>query len=100
MASGRRMPPGWARFRRMILERAHYRCECSGCGHCGTGCGRPGKLEAAHIVSVWKDPSRELDPSNVMAKCVKCHLSQTLAERRGDTPQTLAWRQLVRDMLK
>ena len=94
------MPPGWARFREMALNRAHYRCECSGCGHCGDGCGRPGKLEAAHIVSVWKAPGREMDPSNVRALCVKCHLQETLAERRGDTPQTLAWRQLVRDMLK
>ena len=83
----------------MVLERAHYRCECSGCGHCGEGCGRPSKLEAAHIVSVYKAPEREMDPTNVMAKCVKYRLSQTLAERRGDTPQSTAWRHLVNDLL-
>ena len=99
MSHGRRVRPGWARFRAMVLERAHYRCECSGCEHCGEGCRRPGKLEAAHVVSVYKAPEREMDPTNVRALCRFCHLQETLAERRRDTPQSVAWRQLVNELL-
>lgn len=42
-------------------------------------CGRGKKLEVHHIVPVHVDPSRELDPTNLMTLCEKgpgmnCHL--------------------------
>ena len=43
MASGRRYPRGWYAFRKYILERDGYRCR---------ECGKPGKLEVSHIISV------------------------------------------------
>ena len=88
MGSGRRVPPGWPRFRLMIFDRDGYRC---------VDCGRPGRLEASHDLPVWKYPHLEMDETNVKARCRPCHLA---FDRRPTPPATVAWRQLVRDMLK
>ena len=86
MGSGRRLPPGWPQFRKMIFERDGWRC---------VNCGKPGKLECAHIVDVQVDPSRELDPSNARALCRECHLAETRQQRRKVSPEQQAWFELV-----
>ena len=88
MGHGRRYPKGWSRFRRYILDRDGWRC---------AACSRPGRLEVSHIVAVHVDPSRELDPDNVRVLCRACHLK---ADAKPISPETLAWRALVRDMLE
>ena len=88
MGHGRRMPPGWQAFRRMILDRDGWRC---------VDCSRASRLEASHTLSVKTHPHLELDPDNVKARCYPCHQA---FDRKPVSPQTLAWRALVLDILK
>ena len=71
-----------------LLDRDGWRCaECS----------RPGKLEVSHVIPVWKRPDLELVESNVRVLCRSCHLK---ADRKPISPETVAWRALVADMLE
>ena len=83
MGSGRRYPPGWARFRRMILDRDGWRC-CE--------CGKPGRMEVSHIVSVKDHPDLELVETNCRTLCRPCHLAH---DRRPISAERLAWRNMV-----
>ena len=58
-----------------VIRRANGRCQDP--AHQG----RHGRLVADHIVERRDDPSRQLDPSNGMARCWACHTRKTNAER-------------------
>lgn len=68
----------WKRLRRFVLQRDGYRC---------TVCGGAGRLEVHHRVAV-ADGGPELDPGNLTAVCVPCHLRL----HRKETPERAAWR--------
>ena len=84
MGSGRRVPPGWPRFRRMILDRDGWRCR---------DCGKPGKLEVSHIIAVYLRPDLELDPDNCRVRCRGCHL---VADRKPESAERRAWCEYVK----
>jgi len=54
-------------WRNEILKRANGRCEL---------CGKKTKLEVHHKISVFKDISMMLDPTNGIALCHECHLKE------------------------
>lgn len=58
-----------------VIRRAGGRCQDR--AHQG----RHGRLVADHIIERRDDPSRQLDPSNGMARCWACHTRKTNAER-------------------
>ena len=58
-----------AALRTVTLERDGYRCR---------KCGRAGRLEADHVVPLWRGGSHELH--NMQALCVGCHVAKTQAE--------------------
>ena len=53
MGHGRRYPRGWYRFKTYILERDGHRCQ-------NPECGKAGRLEISHILSVKARPDLEL----------------------------------------
>jgi len=55
---------GWHTLRCRFLEK-HPECSC---------CGKATELEAHHVVPVHLDPSLELEESNLIALCQRCHL--------------------------
>jgi 5-methylcytosine-specific restriction endonuclease McrA len=66
------------RWRKLVLDRAGWRCQAPGCGRQG---GRGGvRLFADHIVE-RKDGGAPLDPENGMALCASCHGFKTARER-------------------
>ena len=75
----------WAELRRQCFEAAGWRC---------VDCGRPGRLEADHIIPLVKGGLNEL--RNLAARCRGCHIEKT----RRDFPATPApgvnaWRELL-----
>jgi 5-methylcytosine-specific restriction endonuclease McrA len=57
--------PKWSDVRK---EHIKYQPYCQACG-------RKEDLEVHHIIPVHKDPSKELDPNNLITLCGKtCHL--------------------------
>lgn len=89
MGSGRRYPRGWYRFRNYILERDGHRCQ-------NPECGKPGRLEVSHVLSVRDRPDLELVESNARALCRSCHLA---FDAKPIPPATVAWRKLVTELL-
>ena len=75
--------PGYARARRLALERDDHRCQ---------GCGRTDKLETHHIDEDW----RNNDVDNLVTVCVDCHprrrtpgeppIARTVASRQHPVP--------------
>ena len=57
----------WARVRKQVFERDGYRC---------TSCGKAGRLECHHRVSLWKGGAR-YDLTNLETLCSRCHLAVT-----------------------
>ena len=89
MGHGRRYPRGWYRFKTYILERDGHRCQ-------NPECGKAGRLEISHILSVKDRPDLELVAENCRALCRSCHLQ---ADRRPVSPATTAWREMVAELL-
>ena len=56
---------GWFAFRK-----AHIKSYCEACGKKGT-IFKP--LELHHVEPFHKNPARELDPTNVITGCRRCH---------------------------
>ena len=81
----------WERTRRRIFQRDHYRCVL---------CGRAGRLECDHIVSLANggDP---WDPTNLRALCRSCNIKRARDERilALSTPGQKEWRQLIETMV-
>ena len=63
-ACGVTRSPQWGKVRRAWLL-AHDRCAC---------CSTKNDLEVHHIVPVHVDPTRELDGTNLVTLCRRCHL--------------------------
>jgi hypothetical protein len=67
---------------RLKVERfgsiAAARCEDQTCEVPG---GRGGKVYGDHVVERRDDPSRELDPGNVLFRCPVCHGRKTIEAR-------------------
>ena len=82
----------WARTRRAVFERDGWRC---------VRCGRAGRLECDHVVPLEADPGQDpYDPDGLQTLCGSCHIRKTAAEnRRPLTPEELAWRGLVSELL-
>ena len=80
----------WQRLRRYILKRDKWRCRI---------CGRPGRMEIDHLVPLEQggDP---WEPSNLAATCRTCHIRKTAAENTKAGPEVVAWRELVRAMVR
>ena len=81
----------WAAARRVVFERDGWRCVM---------CGKAGRLECDHILSLDDDPTQ--DPYAVagcQALCRQCHIEKTAHEnRREPTEAELAWRALVAEL--
>lgn len=74
-------------FRKAMLKRAKYRCEC---------CGLSGKLELHHPHKL-EDGGDPWDPENIRVLRRECHLK----EHRGPlAPEIQAWSDFVRDAFK
>ena len=56
--------PEWKTVRKLHLEREG----------CCQACNKISKLEVHHIIPVHKDRTLELDPSNLITLCDRCHL--------------------------
>lgn len=68
----------YEQWRKLVLDRAGWRCQGAGCGRQG---GRGGvTLFADHIVE-RKDGGALLDPENGQALCGSCHTKKTVAAR-------------------
>lgn len=67
--------PEYREWRRIVIARAHFRCEGEECGR--SDC----RLYADHIVEV-RDDGAKFDPANGQALCGSCHVAKTNAERR------------------
>ena len=82
----------WAAVRRAVFERDGWRCR---------KCGRAGRLEIDHIVPMQREPGQDpFDPNGLQTLCRRCHIRKTAAEnRRPLTPEELAWRGLVTELL-
>lgn len=66
------------KWRKLVLDRARWRCQGPGCGAQG---GRGGvRLFADHIVE-RQDGGALLDPENGQALCGSCHTKKTAAAR-------------------
>ena len=68
----------YQRMRRRILNERGCRCE---------SCGRAGRLELHHVVSV--EDGGDDSPDNLRALCRPCHFGE---HKRGPGPDRRAWR--------
>jgi len=67
----------YAEWRRIVISRAHGRCQDPSCKHPN----RYGiRLFADHVIEL-KDGGAPFDPSNGLARCGSCHTIKTVAER-------------------
>lgn len=74
----------YEKFRRAMLERAGYRCEC---------CGLAGKLELHHKIPIAPPHNGDpWDPENCRVLRRECHLN----EHRTPNPQAEAWQQFIK----
>ena len=83
----------YERFRRAMLERAKFRCEC---------CGKAGKLELHHIRRL-EDGGDPWDPKNCQILTRDCHLAVTRKEneqRNPIPPEVQAWNDFIKSAFK
>ena len=78
----------WSRLRRRILDRDGWRCRV---------CGKPGRLEADHVVPLERGGDA-WDPDNLQCLCRSCHIEKTTRENTRPDPEREAWRRLVSEM--
>ena len=64
----------WAHCRFLAFAKANFRCE---------KCGKAGKLEGHHLVSLDKGGS-PYDPANVKTLCRDCHIELSLFPQRRE----------------
>ena len=76
----------WRRLRLQIFDRDGYRCR---------KCGKPGRLEAHHIVPVTQG-GLPFEQDNILTYCRGCHIEH---HRQAD-PARRAWLDFVRDLTK
>ena len=76
----------WEHVRRQAFKRDGYRCQ---------QCGKPGRLEAHHIIDLDQGGA-EYDLSNIRAYCRDCHIAH---HRKPLSPEREAWRVLVAELL-
>ena len=79
----------YERFRRAMLRRAGYRCEC---------CGKAGRLELHHIERL-EDGGAAWDPENCQILTRACHLEVTRKEneqRNPTPPEVKAWQHFIK----
>ena len=80
----------WEAVRVAVFTRDSYRC---------TRCGRPGRLEADHVVPLEKGGA-EYDLSNITTLCRPCHFLKTAGESgRVPIPGAAAWAGMVRKII-
>ena len=79
--------PVWPHLRRRVFDRDGWRCR---------SCGRTGALECDHVKPIDQG-GEPFDMDNLQALCRGCHVAKTARDRRqqSETPERLAWRQLV-----
>ena len=77
-----------------MLDRDGWRCQ---------GCGRSGRLECHHRVSLWRDPGQDpYDLAGIQVLCRRCHIRVTAEERLERNPPSPAearWDALVASLL-
>ena len=79
----------YERFRRAMMERARYRCEC---------CGKAGKLELHHIHRL-EDGGDPWAPANCQILTRECHLAVTRTENEQKNPKPAgfqAWQNFIK----
>ena len=80
----------WQAVRVEAFERDHYRCVV---------CGRPGALEADHVVPLEKGGA-EYDLGNIQTLCRRCHFAKTKDESgRVPIPGAAAWAGMIREII-
>ena len=65
----------WAHCRFLAFTRDKFRC---------VRCGRAGKLEGHHKVSLSEAPLAAYDPANVTTYCRDCHIELSLFPQRRE----------------
>ena len=83
----------WQAMRRVVLERAGYRC---------TSCGKSGRLEVDHITPIQRETGQNpYDINGLQALCRACHFAKSATEARkyALTDDEIAWRKLVLEMM-
>src|SRR5690554_8195633 len=82
----------WRKLRKVVLDRAGWRCEWVEDGvRCGRDLREPGQGHADHIEEVRDNPARFWDLDNLRALCKKHHMGKTLlvaADRDRRTPES------------
>ena len=76
----------WERVRKQVFERDGYRCQAPGCG-------KAGRLECHHKVSLWKGGAR-YDLTNLASLCSRCHLAVTAEQNSKGPFDSQAWLRL------
>lgn len=79
----------WAALRALVLSRDRHTCRA---------CGRRGRLEVDHVLSVRTHPRLAWDPANLQALCPACLTRKTNVElgRTELSPARDEWRAAVR----
>ena len=82
----------WGQVRRRVFERDGHRC---------VRCGRAGRLECDHKVSLEREPGQNpYDPAGLQTLCRPCHLAKTAEENsRERTPEEQAWDDFLAEIL-
>ena len=85
-------PTRWAAVRRAVFERDGWRC---------VKCGKAGRLECDHITPLQRQPGQDpWDVNGLQTLCRAGHIEKTRHEnRRPLTPDELAWRGLVGELI-
>ena len=76
--------PAWERQRRAVFDRDRWRCQV---------CGRPGKLEAHHVVEIAHGGTN--DQGNLRTLCRACHIEH---HRPEESLTSGEWQSLMREL--
>ena len=77
----------WVKVRLKVLDRDNWAC---------VTCGKSGKLEVDHRISLDVAPERMYDLDNLQTLCRGCHIRKHGGQ---DTPrEVLEWRRYLKDM--
>ena len=74
----------WTKVRLLALDRDGWKC---------TACGKKGKLEVHHRISIDRAPDKMYELSNLQAKCRDCHIKQHGG--RVPSPEVLEWQKYL-----
>ena len=78
----------WRAVRLKALDRDGWKC---------TACGKSGRLEVHHLVSLDQAPEKAFALENLESNCKNCHIKRHGG--RVPSPEVLAWRRHLTSLL-